>query len=200
VAKPVVKKDPEVMRDECIVAHFGEDALDAKSKLAFVCEDGDFRETAGRLHAMLKEPNPTDAGSDASMEDAAIVDAAIAVDTVRPGAREVDGGAHGSLLGWYELPATAIIRKACCPGSAPITLPETPGWCEQLETVVRRMADDSATSADLAPVARTFDKAVGCLFAQRIRHGYGYDRPPTPANRAAFQQFLGRAAITSTKR
>jgi hypothetical protein len=194
-AAPAVKKSPEVSRDECIVAHFEQGAFEAKSDLAFVCQDGDFRETAGQLHAMVKVIEPPDAGSDASA-----VDAAIAVDTVRGGVRELDAGAHGSPLGWYELPATAIIRRACCPGSAPITLPETPGWCEQLQVVVRRMADDSAKSVDLAPLARNFDKAVGCLYAQRIRHGYAYDGPPTPGNRASFQQFLGRAAIISTKR
>jgi hypothetical protein len=62
------------------------------------------------------------------------------------------------------------------------------------------MAEDSAKSVDLAPLGRRFDKAVGCLYAQRVRHGYTYGNPPTPVNRAAFQQFLGRAAITSTRR
>jgi hypothetical protein len=62
------------------------------------------------------------------------------------------------------------------------------------------MADDSAKSVDLAPLARSFDKAVGCLYAQRIRHGYAYEGPPTPGNRSSFQQFLGRAAISSTRR
>jgi hypothetical protein len=195
VQKPVVKKDPEVVRDECVVAHFEQGALEEKSKLAFVCEDGDFRETTTRLHAMVKVLTPMDAGSDASSADAAI-----AVDTVRAATPELDGGEHGTALGWYELPATAIIRKACCPGAVPITLPPTPGWCEQLENVVRLMAEDSAKSVDLAPLGRRFDKAVGCLYAQRVRHGYTYGNPPTPVNRAAFQQFLGRAAITSTRR
>ncbi len=193
-AAPAVKKSPEVARDECIVSHFEQGALEAKADLAFVCEDNNFRETAARLHSMVKVIELADAGIDASSPDAAI-----AVDTLRSGARELDGG-QVSALGWYELPATAIIRKACCPASTPITLPETPGWCDQLQTVVRRMADDSAKSVDLAPLARSFDKAVGCLFAQRVRHGYGYDRPPTAANRSSFQQFLGRAAIISTKR
>jgi hypothetical protein len=62
------------------------------------------------------------------------------------------------------------------------------------------MADDSSKSVDLAPVARTFDKAVGCLYGQRIRHAYTYAGPPTPANRASFQQFLGRAAIIGARR
>lgn len=194
-AKPTVKKNPEVVRDECVVAHFPEGAFESASGFGFVCDGGDFRETVVRLHSMVREP--VDAGSDASAPDA---DTGLALAQGREGSREKDGGAEGRPLGWYELPATAIIRKTCCPGAAPITLPETPGWCEQLQTVVRRMADDSSKSVDLAPVARTFDKAVGCLYGQRVRHGYGYEKPPTSPNRASFQQFLGRAAIISTRR
>jgi hypothetical protein len=144
---------------------------------------------------MVREP--IDAGSDANAPDSGV---GSGIDLVRAASREQDGGVQGRPLGWYELPATAIIRRTCCPGAVPITLPETPGWCEQLQTVVRRMADDSAKSVDLAPVARTFDKAVGCLYGQRIRHGYAYEGPPASANRASFQQFLGRAAIISARR
>jgi hypothetical protein len=195
VAKPAVKKNPEIVRDECVVAHFSEGALDTASGFGFVCDGGDFRETVVRLHSMVRGPH--DAGGDASPPDA---DTGSSLAQVRAAGREKDAGAEGRPLGWYELPATAIIRKTCCSAAAPITLPETPGWCEQLQTVVRRMADDSSKSVDLAPVARTFDKAVGCLYGQRVRHGYGYEKPPTPANRALFQQFLGRAAIISTRR
>jgi hypothetical protein len=194
-AKPTAKKNPEVVRDECVVAHFPEGAFEAQSAFGFVCEGGDFRDTVVRLHSMVREP--IDAGSDANAPDA---DAGSGIDLVRAASREQDGGVQGRPLGWYELPATAIIRRTCCPGAVPITLPETPGWCEQLQTVVRRMADDSAKSVDLAPVARTFDKAVGCLYGQRIRHGYAYEGPPASANRASFQQFLGRAAIISARR
>ena len=110
------------------------------------------------------------------------------------------GGAHVSGLDWYELPAAAIIRRSCCPNAAPVALPETPGWCEQLQAVVRRIADDSAKSGDLAPDARSFDKAVTCLFANKVARSYAYEKAPTEANRAAFQQFLSRAAISEARR
>jgi hypothetical protein len=194
-AAPIVKKNPEVARDECVAAHFPDGAFEASSDFAFVCQGDDFQQTVLRLHSLVREP--ADAGSDALAPDA---DAEASSPAARAAGREQDAGMEGRSLGWYELPATAIIRKTCCPGAAPITLPETPGWCEQLQTVVRRMADDSSKSVDLAPVARTFDKGVGCLYGQKIRHGYAYSAPPTPANRAAFQQFLGRSAIISTRR
>jgi hypothetical protein len=103
-------------------------------------------------------------------------------------------------LDWYELPATAIIRKSCCDGATPVILPETPGWCEQLQTVVRRIADDSSKAGDLAPGARAFDKAVACLFANKVGKWYAYEKAPTDANRQAFQQFLSRAAISEARR
>jgi hypothetical protein len=106
----------------------------------------------------------------------------------------------GSGLSWYELPATAIIRRHCCTAAPPLTLPESAGWCEQLQSAVRRVADDSSKAVDLAPAARDFDKAVNCLFANKIARPYPYDKPPNDANRAAFQQFLGRAAVSDARR
>ncbi|MET0793098.1 MAG: hypothetical protein ABW061_16380 [Polyangiaceae bacterium] len=111
-----------------------------------------------------------------------------------------DAGLRSSGLDWYELPAAAIIRRSCCDGATPITLPETPGWCEQLQMVVRRIADDSGKAGDLAPDARSFDKAVSCLFANKATRAYVYEKAPTEANRQAFQQFLSRAAISEARR
>jgi hypothetical protein len=194
IAKPAAEQAPEARRDACVLEHFAADSFEGRPDFAFVCQDGDLRPTAARLHGMVKAP-VVDAGAEAGAPDGG---SALALD-VRAG-RTMDGGAASSRLGWYELPTTAIIRKTCCPQAAPIVLPKTPGRCEQLETLVRLLADDSAKSVDLAPTARSFDKAVGCLYAERIRHGYGYERPPTTANRAHFQQFLSLAAIIGAKR
>jgi hypothetical protein len=196
--KPAVKRNAEVVRNECVAAHFPSDTLESNADFGFVCEDGDFRETVRRLFSMASE-GAADAGVDASTPLG--TDAGMPVEVVRlSGGRHSDGGARGSGLDWYELPATAIIRKSCCPNSSPVILPELSGWCEQLQSVVRRLADDSAKSVDLGPGARSFDRAVGCLYAGRVKHGYGYSTAPSPASRAVFQQFLSRAAIASTKR
>ncbi|HEY5373632.1 MAG TPA: hypothetical protein VIK01_08080 [Polyangiaceae bacterium] len=171
-------------RDACVASYFDPGAFGATQSFSFVCEDGDFREVASRLQQLARPVVPsTDAG------------AALAVETPH-----ADAGAHGSGLDWYELPASAIIRKSCCDGATPITLPETPGWCEQLQTVVRRIADDSGKAGDLAPDARSFDKSVACLFANKVARAYAYEKAPSEANRAAFQQFLSRAAISEARR
>jgi hypothetical protein len=196
--RPVVKRKAELVRNECVAAHFPAESFESSADFAFVCEDGDFTGTVHRLFSMATPPNP-DAGLDAGVGPRA--DAGLPLDVVRlSGARHPDGGVRGSGLEWYELPATAIIRKSCCPNSSPVILPELAGWCEQLQSVVRRLAEDSAKSVDLGPGARSFDRAVGCLYAGHVKHGYDYGSAPAAASRALFQQFLSRAAIASTHR
>lgn len=178
-------------RDACVVAYFPDGAFQGTPNFEFVCSDKDFREIATSLNQMVSVP-VADAGVAGG---AGALDAGAPVDGLKP-----DAGAKGSGLAWYELPATAIIRRHCCAAAAPLTLPESAGWCEQLQSAVRRVADDSGKAVDLAPAARDFDKAVNCLFANKIARPYGYDKPPTDLNRAAFQQFLGRAAVSDARR
>jgi serine/threonine protein kinase len=170
-------------RDACVASYFDPGAFEPNQNFAFVCDDGDFKDTTTQLQRLVRPTvaRVSDGGS-------------------APEAARADAGARSSGLDWYELPAAAIIRKSCCEGAAPVTLPQTPGWCEQLQTVVRRIADDSSKAGDLAPAARSFDKAVACLFANRVGKIYGYEKAPTPANREAFQQFLSRAAISEARR
>jgi hypothetical protein len=194
---PPVKKNAELVRNQCVTQHFAEGSFEAEPDFAFVCEDGDFPALSRRLHAMVVTRD-ADAGADAGVGNH---DGGMRVDIVRyASGRDAGAGARGVGLEWYELPATAIIRKTCCPQASPVILPETQGWCEQLQSVVRRMADDSAKSVDLGPGARSFDKAVGCLYANRVRHGYGYSSAPTSLQRGIFQQFLSRAAIIGARR
>jgi hypothetical protein len=195
-SRALPRKSADLLRNECVAQHFPPDAFDGQPDFAFVCEEGEFPAIARRLSSMVlvgDAPAFKDGGVSSS-------DAGIALDVVRLSGMRVGDAGVGSGLEWYELPATAIIRKACCPSSSPVSVPESQGWCEQIQSVVRRMADDSARAMDLSPSARNYDKAVNCLVANKVKHPYPYAGPPSPASRAAFQQFLGRAAIISTKR
>lgn len=192
-AKPAKKRLSSAEdRDACVTAYFPPGAFSGKPSFEFVCSDKDFREIASELHQMV---SATPSGAAAPPASAAPAASSVAPDTLRAAA-----GARGSGLDWYELPATAIIRRNCCTAAAPLTLPESAGWCEQLQSAVRRVADDSSKAVDLAPAARAFDKAVNCLFANKIARPYPYDKPPTDLNRSAFQQFLGRAAVSDARR
>lgn len=170
-------------RDACVASYFPPDSFAPAPSFEFVCSDKDFREITTALHQMVVAPAASGSGGTAPVPAPAAVDAG-----------------KGSGLDWYQLPATAIIRRHCCSAAAPLTLPESAGWCEQLQSAVRRVADDSSKAVDLAPAARAFDKAVNCLFANKIARPYAYDKPPTDQNRASFQQFLGRAAVSDARR
>lgn len=197
-------------RDACVMSYFAEQTFKGAPNFEFVCGDQDFREITTSLHQLAAAPavatsatgalpaTATGVGGNAGVVVAppsGSADAALPPDTLKG-----SGGVRGSGLDWYELPATAIIRRHCCAGAAPLTLPASAGWCEQLQSAVRRLADDSSKSVDLAPAARDFDKAVNCLFANKIARPYSYDKAPSDANRAAFQQFLGRAAVSDARR
>ncbi len=183
------KQTPSEARDSCVASYFDPGAFDTGQSFAFVCGDGDFRDQAVQLQRLV-HVSPA----------LAVGDAGAPVAAPSPESARTDAGARSSGLDWYELPAAAIIRKSCCEGAAPVTLPETTGWCEQLQTVVRRIADNSGKSGDLAPDARSFDKAVSCLFANRVARLYSYEKAPTDINRQAFQLFLSRAAISEARR
>jgi hypothetical protein len=183
-AKSVKKRQSAAEeRDACVASYFPPESFAPASSFEFVCGDQDFREITSSLHRMLV-PAALPAGSGGT---------AAAIPSAHP-------VAQASGLDWYELPATAIIRRHCCTAAAPLTLPESAGWCEQLQSAVRRVADDSSKAVDLAPAARAFDKAVTCLFANKIARPYAYEKPPTDQNRASFQQFLGRAAVSDARR
>jgi hypothetical protein len=199
VAKPVKKRQTAAEdRDACVTAYFSPGAFAGTPNFEFVCSDKDFREVATSLYGMVSPvalAAEGGGGSTGVAGNAPGVGATVPADTLR-----VDAGIKGAGLDWYELPATAIIRRHCCPAAAPLTLPESAGWCEQLQSAVRRIADDSSKAVDLAPAARSFDKAVNCLFVNKIARPYAYEKPPTDLNRNAFQQFLGRAAVSDARR
>jgi hypothetical protein len=197
VAKPAKKRQTSAEdRDACVVAYFSPGAFSGTPNFEFVCSDKDFREVATSLYQMASPTSLAEGGGgSAAGGSASGGSAAVPTDMLR-----ADAGVKGAGLDWYELPATAIIRRHCCPAAAPLTLPESAGWCEQLQSAVRRVSDDSSKAVDLAPAARSFDKAVNCLFANKIGRPYAYEKPPTDLNRSAFQQFLGRAAVSDARR
>jgi hypothetical protein len=186
--KPRVAEKPKVSpaetRATCVRSYFPERAFASGTDFSSVCDEGDFREASKRLFTMVKQQplaaRPAPEGGAAVAKSAA-------------------DSANVS-LGWYELPAAAIIRKSCCTGASAVVLPETVGWCEQLQSAVRRIADDSEKAGDVAPGARAFDKAVTCLYVHRINRPYTYERPPSEPQRREFQRFLSLAAISEARR
>lgn len=204
---------PEEQVNACVPQYFPEETFDPDTPFDFVCDLVDLRDSAERLYEAAEvradraelvaasSTAPAEVARDAAPPEVVPVDA-----TPRPkpapeqATEHIVAGRSRRALGWYELPATAVIRRGCCPGAAPIKLPETPGWCEQLQDVLREFADDSEKVGDLAPKAKRFDKAIQCLFATGVRRPYAYKKPPDETNGTAFQRFLSHAAIVDARR
>jgi serine/threonine protein kinase len=184
---------PRQSLTECVASYFPKDTFRPGQKFEFLCADDDFRDIAHHLAVLVAER--ADAGADAS---------SAATET------EPDGGllVRSPLakrfwdLSWYGLAAAAVVRQGCCTNPPAIDLPQTKGWCPQLEKLVRQIGEESRKPMDLSPTVRLFDEAISCLFANKIARIYyrRYDRPPTLQHRATFELFLKAAAEKDARR
>jgi hypothetical protein len=226
-AKERPKTSAREETSECIRSYFREDALQKGVDLAFVCTDEDYLAVNRRLHEEATVPltapaaeSPSASETGAAPPTAVAPVPSVTAEATRGTAREpvtpaetaASASANPALvirsatsnrgwhLGWYELVATAIIRQNCCKEAAPIKLPESTGWCQQLQAVVRRIAQDSAKVGDISPGVRGFDETITCLLAQGKHVAYPYKAVPTSLQKAAFQQFLKHAAEVDAKR
>jgi hypothetical protein len=183
-----------------VASYFEAETFLPGAQFGFVCGAGDHRDMTTKLYELAEARKDVErkAETGPGAPSASVAPAGFKVDTVMGDAGPQD---IRRSLGWYELLSAAVIRKGCCPTATPVTLPETVGWCEQLQDVVRDLADDSARSGDLSPRVKRFDKAVDCLFANRVRRPYEYKKfPLADENRQAFQKFLAHAAVSDAKR
>jgi hypothetical protein len=170
--------------------------------LGFVCTEEDFLAVNRKLNEETYVSQVAASGTAgapttlaASAAPASSASAASSAMVIRSGV-----AAKGWQLGWYELVATAIVRQNCCREAAPIKLPESTGWCQQLQTVVRRIAADSVKVGDISPGVRVFDETITCLLAQGRHTAYPYKAVPTPLQKSTFQQFLKHAAEVDARR
>jgi hypothetical protein len=188
-------------RSLCIQSYFRPDTIAEGTDLGFVCAEEDFLAVNRRLNGEFLGTTPM-GGSAAAAGMGAMEAVAERGPSPTGPAMIVRSGVAGKgwQLGWYELVATAIIRQNCCREAAPIKLPESTGWCQQLQSVVRRIAADSVKVGDISPGVRTFDEAITCLLAQGRPVAYPYKSAPTSLQKSAFQQFLKHAAEVDARR
>ncbi len=179
---------PSEQRATCIRSYFEPPALQGAADLDFVCGGEPFPAVSSRLFR-LAAPAPAPAASAGRPQQGAGEQGIL-----------VTGASAPFDLGWFEIPATVIVRTTCCPGAAPVTLPTTPGWCEQLQGQLRVLADASRKPIDLSPYGRKFGDAVQCLYSTATKHGYPYRTAPTDLQRHNFQRFLKHAAESDAQR
>jgi serine/threonine protein kinase len=186
-------KAPRPTLAECVASYYPEDTFRADQKFEFLCSEEDFRKPAYKLADLAKEH------------------AREGVDARLPAAEPLpDGGlvVRSPLakrfwdLSWYGLAAAAVVRQGCCPSPQPIDLPQTKGWCPQLEKLVRQIAEESRKPVDLSPAVRVFDEAITCLYATKVAKVYysRYEKPPNVQHGVTFQLFLKSAAEREARR
>lgn len=196
-AQPAPPPKPKLSKSErlrlCTESYFEEGTFEPDANFDFVCQDGPLDVTARLLHELAE-----------AKLDARLERQAQEVPTEQPDVLRGDIRASRIRrpLGWYELLATAIVRRSCCSPAPLVQLPKTQGWCAQISDVVEDLAEDSARSADLAPRVKRFDRAVDCLYANRTTIPYEdyAARPLDEAQRSALQNFLSLAAMSEAKR
>lgn len=188
--------------DACVRSFFEDDQFAAEADFSFVCDTGPMYPTSQRLHELAEAKTDARLAAELAAAAAAASAAASAGLPPPPPSDVVRAGRLRRPLGWYELLATSIVRRSCCVPPPPVKLEKTQGWCDQLEEVVSDLADDSARSGDLAPRVKRFDRAVDCLFANRVAFPYPdfVKKPLDEAQRTALQRFLGHAAVGEAKR
>ncbi len=153
----------------CVVSYFEKGTFHSTEGFEFLCKDNDFRGVTSLLYRRI---------------------VAAGGGKVTPGMKEWSG------LHWYELPATAVIRHACCPADTkPIQLPKEGGdKCDQLSDTLDKMAATPPAPADVSSRTDLFAKTVECMFAKGVPRPFHYGKLPNSANRAAFEAFWRRAA------
>jgi serine/threonine protein kinase len=184
--------NPKLARERCIRAYFPADAFGTQSDLDFVCKNENLMEVTQRLNALAV--SAPDGGVPTARSSAAIEPSAAPSASVSLVVKSARVTARTWQLGWYELLAASIIQRTCCQEPPAIKLPLTTGWCQQLHAVVTNIANQSTKPGDLAPAIRAFDETITCLMSQGKHTVYPYKSAPSEAHRAAFQQFLTKAA------
>lgn len=100
-------------------------------------------------------------------------------------------------LGWYEMPAFALIRARCCAAPAALKLPQMAGDCGLAERLNELTAAALAATGEGDEKLRTamdgFNKSVACV--QRGNAGadlFAWPDKPTPGAEAIFRKTVAR--------
>jgi hypothetical protein len=193
---------PRRARDLCIRSFFPNEAFGSEPDLEFVCKNENLLDVAQRLNALaVASPgNGADGGTQTTRGGAVPQSSATTAASIELVVTPAGPLLRTWQLGWYELIATGIIQRSCCSEPPAIRLPISTGWCQQLQSVVTNIANLSTKPADISPAVRAFDETITCLMSQGKHTVYPYKGVPSPVQKAAFQQFLTRAAEMDARR
>jgi hypothetical protein len=102
-------------------------------EVEWLCTETDPRAGADKLHGIIVSAGPKGAPSDAMK--------------------------IFSRIGWYAMPAFAVVRAGCCPDASPLSLPE--GHC-QMEQKLRDIGEAVVSSHDVTDPLKAYTESIHC--------------------------------------
>ena len=161
---------PAIDPAQCLTTMFPEDTFAAPpAELAFVCDEKRIVKGASRVKEVV----------------------------VKAGTGRVSGGMkEWAVLGHYGVAAFASIRARCCPGSAPLEIPELPSTCEPMAAALDAVGRASVAGAsDEAATAATdgFRKSLSCALRGGPKNLFGDHPAPGGGEVTTFRKTLDRA-------
>lgn len=153
--------------DACVRAHYPEGSFDPNGDLSFVCDDSPLIKQRDKLQRALV------AGSRGR--------------GITPGMREY------ALYRWFELPAAATLRAACCPNATPSPAPKLSGACSSPTETVWTLALAAATKgADLEVPVRQYRRMAACMLGSGEAGVVGQTDAMTGGEETAFRALVER--------
>ncbi len=117
----------------CMAGYLPKDTFSKTPDVEWLCTETDPRIGADKLHSAVVAAGPRTGASDAMK--------------------------IFSRIGWYSLPAFAVVRAGCCTDAPPLALPE--GHC-QMDTALRDVGEAVVASRDVTPSLKAYTESIHC--------------------------------------
>jgi eukaryotic-like serine/threonine-protein kinase len=120
----------------CVAGYLPKGAFVARPKLDWLCDEPDPRLGAERLRTAIVQ-----GGAQVQVTDAMKL---------------------FSRIGWYDMPAYAVLRGGCCPDAKPIELPPPVETCADMGQAIRDIAKNVLASQSADEPIERYGKSVDC--------------------------------------
>jgi len=117
----------------CMAGYLPKGTFTKAPDVEWLCSETDPRAGADKLHGIIVSAGPKAGASDAMK--------------------------IFSRIGWYAMPAFAVVRAGCCPDAAPLSLPE--GHCD-MDKKLRDVGDAVVSSHDVNEPLKAYTESIHC--------------------------------------
>lgn len=95
-----------------------------------------------------------------------------------------------SRLGWYDLPAYALVQRRCCSTPPEVQLPEADPGCEAMAGVIQSVATKAVSSTEIESELDAYSKNVACEVSKLRAGVYWKKSKESGGQRAAFEKLV----------